>query len=86
MARHFLRLYKEEKGIQVAVVSSARKLETGSAARLEEMVRKAFNTKIELQHEVREDLIGGFVLRIENRQLDASVKGKLARIKKELQE
>jgi F-type H+-transporting ATPase subunit delta len=86
MARHYIRLYKEEKGIQVAVVSSARKLGPESTALIEELVRKAFHTEIELQHEVREDLIGGFVLRIENRQLDASVKGKLASIKKELQE
>ena len=41
--------------------------------------------KIELQEQVREELIGGFVLRVEDKQLDASVKGKLARIKKELQ-
>jgi F-type H+-transporting ATPase subunit delta len=86
MARHYIRLYKEEKGIQVAVVSSARKLGPENTALIEELVRKAFHTEIELQHEVREDLIGGFVLRIENRQLDASVKGKLASIKKELQE
>ena len=86
MARHFIRLYKEEKGIQVATISSSTDLDRGSSAAIQELIRKAFKTEIELQHEVREDLIGGFVLRIENRQLDASVRGKLAQIKKELQE
>ena len=45
----------------------------------------AFKAEIELQEEVNKDLIGGFVLRVEDKQLDSSVKGKLARIKKELQ-
>jgi F-type H+-transporting ATPase subunit delta len=85
MARHYIRLYKEEKGIQVATISSATKMDDESARLIREMIHKAFKSEIELQHEVKEDLIGGFVLRVENKQLDASVKGKLASIKKELQ-
>jgi F-type H+-transporting ATPase subunit delta len=86
MARHYIRLYKEEKGIQVATISSAIELDSESSRLIREMIHKAFKTEIELHHEIKEDLIGGFVLRVENKQLDASVKGKLASIKKELQE
>jgi len=85
MARYFIQLFKEEKGIQVATVTSAIALDVESGNQIREMVREAFRSEIELQQEVREDLIGGFVLRVENKQLDASVKGKLANIKKELQ-
>ncbi len=86
MARYFIRLYKEEKGIQVATLSSAVKLDRENTEKIREMIQKAFKSEIELEMEVKEDLIGGFVLRVENKQLDASVKGKLAQIKKELQE
>ena len=85
MARYFIQLYKEEKGIQVATISSAVSLDNESRNQIMDRIKKAFNTEIELQQEVKEDLIGGFVLKIENKQLDVSVKGKLAEIKKELQ-
>jgi len=85
MARFFISLYKEEKGIQVATIFSAVDLDSETCEQIREMVKKAFKAEIELQQEVKEELIGGFVLRVENKQLDASVKGKLAGIKKELQ-
>ena len=49
------------------------------------MVKNAFDAEIELREEIKADLIGGFVLTVEDKQLDASVKGKLNKIKKELQ-
>ncbi|HEC43634.1 MAG TPA: ATP synthase F1 subunit delta [Bacteroides sp.] len=86
MARYYIQLYKEEKGIQVATISSAVKLDTGSRDQIKQMISAAFKSEIELKEEVKEDLLGGFIIKVENKQLDASVKGKLACIKKELQE
>jgi len=85
MAHYFLQLYMKEKGIMVATISSAVGLEKNSSDRIREMVKTAFKSEIELNEEIKEDLIGGFILRVEDKQLDASVKGKLASIKKELQ-
>ena len=85
MARYFIQLYKDEMGIQVATVSSAVKLDHENSEQIREMIQQAFKSKIELQEEVKKELIGGVILRVENKQLDASVKGKLARIMKELQ-
>lgn len=86
MARHFIHLYKEEKGIQVATISSATGVEKQSLEQIRLLVKAAFKSEIELEEEIKEELIGGFVLRVEDRQLDASVKGKLAHIKKALKE
>ncbi|MFC2098875.1 ATP synthase F1 subunit delta [Bacteroidota bacterium] len=86
MARYFIEIYKEEKGIQVATISSAVRLDNQNSEQIRQMIQAAFKSEIELEEEIKEDLIGGFILRVENKQLDASVKGKLARIKKELQE
>ncbi len=85
MAHYFIQLYKKEKGIMVATISSAVDLDKKNSDEIRQMVKTAFKSEIELNKEVKEDLIGGFVLRVEDKQLDASVKGKLAHIKKELQ-
>ena len=85
MAHYFVQLYKKEKGIMVAKISSAVGLEKNSSDQIRELVKAAFKSEIELNEEIKEDLIGGFVLKIEDKQLDASVKGKLASIKNELQ-
>lgn len=84
MARFFIQLYKEEKGIQVATITSAATLDRENSEQIRQMIMEAFKSEIELEEEIKEDLIGGFMLRVEDRLLDASVKGKLSRIKKEL--
>lgn len=84
MARYFISLYKKEKGIMIARISSAVEMDQNSSDFIKDQVKQAFKSEIELENEIREDLIGGFVLTVEDKQLDASVKGKLARIKKEL--
>ncbi len=85
MAQYFLHLYKQEKGIKAATILSAVRLDKKSIESIKQMIMSYFKSKIELNEEIKEDLIGGFVLRVEDKQLDASVKGKLASIKKELQ-
>lgn len=85
MARYFVQIYKQERGIMVATIVSATALDTIHSDTIREMIKAAFRSEIELNEEVNIELIGGFVLRVEDKQLDASVKGKLASIKKELQ-
>ena len=86
MCRHYVHLYKEGMGIMQASIGTASRLNDGSRKKIIEMVKNAFDAKIELEEEINKDLIGGFVLRVEDKQLDASVKGKLNQIKKELQD
>jgi F-type H+-transporting ATPase subunit delta len=86
MAHYYIKLYKKEKGIQVATISSAVGLAQESKEEIRKMIKEAFKSEIELEEEIKSDLIGGFIIRVEDRQLDSSVKGKLARIKKELRE
>ena len=85
MCRHYVHLYKIEKGIVQASIGTASRLNEKARNEIIEMVKTAFNAEIELKEEVNKDLIGGFVLRVEDKLLDASVKGKLNKIKKELQ-
>lgn len=85
ISRHYIKLYKEEKGIKIASVETAAPLTKELRQEMIALIKKAFKAEIELHEEVKSELIGGFVLRVEDQQLDASVRGKLIRIKKELQ-
>jgi len=85
ICRHFFKLYKEEKGIKMASIETATPLTKKIRQEMVAIITGAFKAEIELQEEVKKELIGGFVLRVEDKQLDSSVKGKLVRIKKELQ-
>lgn len=85
ICRHYIKLYKEEKGIKLASIETATSLTGKIRQEMLLHITRAFNAEIELQELVKRELIGGFVLRVEDKQLDSSVRGKLARIKKELQ-
>ena len=85
ICRHYIKLYKEEKGIKLASIETAAPLTGEIRQEMLAVITRAFNAEIEMQELVKKDLIGGFVLRVEDKQLDSSVRGKLARIKKELQ-
>jgi F-type H+-transporting ATPase subunit delta len=49
---------------------------------LEAIVKKLSNkTQVELDQKVDKDLIGGFILNVGDRQIDASIKSKLKSLK-----
>jgi F-type H+-transporting ATPase subunit delta len=80
-------LYKEYKGIQSLEIRSAAKLDDKSRKKLSDSVRSALGAKeIELKETVDESLIGGFVLRTDDLQYDASMKTKLEGLKKHFKE
>jgi F-type H+-transporting ATPase subunit delta len=72
-------------GIMMASIETAAPLTKEIRQEMLAIITRAFKAEIELQEEVNNDLIGGFVLRVEDKQLDSSVKGKLGMIRKELQ-
>jgi F-type H+-transporting ATPase subunit delta len=53
---------------------------------LKKSLEKSSKKKIEMTTETNESLIGGFILTLEDQQLDASVQSKLKRIRQELRE
>jgi F-type H+-transporting ATPase subunit delta len=84
ICRHTLSLLKTENGIQPADVVTAVPLNEGLRTAILQFIEKKFNTKVELNESVDEKLIGGFLLRVGDQQVDASISNKLARIKQSL--
>lgn len=84
MARMYINFYKEAKGIKMATLKTAVPVNKETRDKLANMIRRVFKAEIELTEETDKDLIGGFILQVEDQQLDASISGQLNRIKRKL--
>lgn len=84
MVRNFLDLCRKDKGVVSAKLTTAGEVDKEGKANLSEMLKKAFDSKIELEEVLDKDIIGGFVLRVDDQELDASVSTQLNQIKRTL--
>ncbi|NOY95207.1 MAG: ATP synthase F1 subunit delta [Chlorobi bacterium] len=81
ICRNFLALYRKGQGIKSATVTTASKISSATLKKIQAVMEKEFNTKIELTEKVNPSLIGGMILRVDDKQLDASVATQLKKIK-----
>jgi F-type H+-transporting ATPase subunit delta len=82
IAKEFHNAYNEYKGIGKATVVTATPLDAGARADFEKLVRSYSDKKeIELTERVDPELIGGFILNVGDRQVDASIKSKIKTLK-----
>lgn len=84
IARNFEDQYKRYKGIKSAVLISATSVGSSVKEQIISILKDAMDSRIELKAEKNTDLIGGFVIKIEDQQYDASVARKLKNIEKQL--
>lgn len=84
IARNFADLYRHHKGIKAATFITAVPVSDTTKEMVEKIIKEAMNSGVEMKSESNEDLIGGFIIRIENRQYDASVASSLKSVKKKL--
>lgn len=73
------------KGVAHLEVDSARKLEDAEMTQLKAVMSKMLNQKIEIKETILPELMGGFVVRHQNQQWDATVLSRFNRLKGELQ-
>jgi F-type H+-transporting ATPase subunit delta len=86
IARVFITETLKYKGITEAVLTSAVPVSPEIRKQITDLVSDTFSTKVDLKEIVNPDIIGGFVLRIGDNFIDASIKKKLRKIRKELLE
>jgi F-type H+-transporting ATPase subunit delta len=84
IAREFERLVAEEEGIVRGELTTAVALTDEEASELLEQVEQASGRRVEATRNVDPDLIGGIVLQVGSHRLDASVRGRLERLRREL--
>ena len=84
MATSFIEQYKTNKHILTAVITSARGLDSTTKQQALALVKSQLNGEIELVEKIDANVIGGFILKIGDKQLDKSVARQLSNLKKQL--
>ena len=84
IARMFIHEYKIRKKIKSAILTSVKGLNKSQKQKIINVVKHIFQSEIELKETIDENIIGGFVLTVEDQQFDASTASKLKNIKQEL--
>lgn len=84
MALAFVDLYKEYKEILTAYVKTAVPLTEEIRKKILELMSTQATRTIDLVEEVKEELIGGFVLQWKDMQYDASILNQVNKMKKEM--
>jgi len=82
IAAEFIAQYKQHKNILTAVITSAVGIDKTVKAKVLELVKQTTKGEVELIEKVDKDLIGGFILTIGDKQVDASVSRKLNDLRK----
>ena len=85
IAAQFLATYNQMKGISKATVVSAIPLSDDKLAQLQSYVEQLLNkSDIQLHNEVDQSIIGGVIIKYEDKLLDKSVSKELREIRKQL--
>jgi F-type H+-transporting ATPase subunit delta len=84
--RYLADLYRQSQGISAAVLTTAKELDQANIEQIRKALESASGGKVELSQTIDPELIGGFVLRVDDKQYDASVATQLKKIKEKLLE
>ena len=84
IARVFIHETLKYKGITESVLITAVKVEAKVKKQITGLISDVFKTKVELEEKIDIEIVGGFILRVDDNYIDASIRNKLRKIKKEL--
>jgi F-type H+-transporting ATPase subunit delta len=78
---NFVDIYKKQKGIKSAVITTAFDLTRTNKANIKKSIEKVFNAEIELETKVQKELLGGILIQVDDKQLDLSVAGQVQKLR-----
>ncbi|MDR2679829.1 MAG: F0F1 ATP synthase subunit delta [Tannerella sp.] len=84
IALSYQRFYREKKRISVVHLISAKKLSGNVIKRIRNLTERKTQGKVEFSTHIDPSLDGGFIFRLNDIRIDASVKGQLDRISRRL--
>ena len=85
IALKYQEMYRKEKNLLRANVTTATELNEEALNKIKAFVERTFDRQVEMHVSTDPELIGGFTLDIEHNRMDASIAGQLNKMKKELQ-
>lgn len=84
IAESFISQVKEHKGIVPIELVSAKALDADTKAKIIAKIQVAVKGQLEIEEKIDESLIGGFMIRMGDMQLDASVSNQFNKLKQRL--
>ena len=81
-AQEFVREYNEYKGIVKATVTSPTELSSENIESLRAILAEETKAAIILENVIDPELIGGFVVKVGDKQIDTSIAGRLRKVEK----
>ena len=86
LSKAFHEMYNEKKGVVMAKIITGFKLDDKLRNQFLDKIRKITGSKkVELEEELNKDLIGGFILKVGDKQIDDSINTKLRSLRFNLQ-
>jgi F-type H+-transporting ATPase subunit delta len=82
IAESFTNLYKKHKNIETVNLTTAQPINQKIRQEIIDLLVDKTHKKIELLEDIDQDLIGGFVLSLEDTKYDASLRKKISRLQK----
>jgi F-type H+-transporting ATPase subunit delta len=70
--------------ITESLLTTAVKVDQDISKQISDLIANLFKTKVDLKETIDETIIGGFILRVDDSYIDASVRNKLRKVRKEL--
>lgn len=82
--RNYIFLYRKEKGIKSASLKTPFRIPDENRKKFLSLLENLYKAHIDIEEKIDPELIGGFILTVEDKQFDASIKTSLKKIKKQL--
>ena len=80
----FIDIYKKDKKVKTVTLYSAFEMDKPYINKVKELLIKELGEQLELKVLIKEDLLGGFILKVDDKMIDASITGKLQQIRTHL--
>ncbi len=86
IARQYIIIYDDHKGSEVAKVTTAVPLTKALEEKVLAKVKEIVGKKVSIEKIIDPSIIGGFILRVGDKQFDASISGKIKNLRKEFED
>jgi len=83
VALEYTKLYDEQRGTEVATVTTALPLTDDLKVKVLAKVKELTGKEVEVENIIDEDILGGFILRVGDIQYNASIANQLSKLKRE---
>ena len=83
IAIKFISFYKKHNNISTATVVTAASLSKETKREIIMLIERTNNTNVEIEEVVNEEIIGGVIINMGDKQIDASISNKIKKIRKQ---